>query len=87
LILTLSQDTISYMAKYQRSDLLEMVKSSWFPPHVMQYVFDVFRPETGVFLHVAKLCMSHPDPEVRAMATAEILPLTGVSRLDRLLWS
>jgi hypothetical protein len=82
----LDTEMIEFLFKNKREDLISMVRKSCLPLDVMRLVFDVVRPEGGLVIHIARLSMSHPDAEVRAMATVELCAFTPVAALGRFLW-
>lgn len=87
IIVDIGPETIEHMLKYERLALIDMVKESWFPAHVMRMVFDLSRPHGGLLKHLSRISLSHPDPVVRAMATEEILAFIPPEELRRHLWA
>lgn len=86
IVVDLDDDVLAFMWKFQRDELVDMVRQSWLPPHVMRSLFDLVRPEGGVLIHLARLSMSHPNAEVRAMAVVELCAFVPVEGLNRFLW-
>ena len=86
IVIELDDDVLDFMWKCQRDELIDMVRHSWLPPRVMRSLFDLVRPEGGMLIHLARLSMSHPNAEVRAMATVELCAFVPVDRISRFLW-
>lgn len=83
----IDSELIGFMLKHERLVLIDMVKSSWLPAHVMRMVFDQARDEGGLLRHLSRISLSHPDAQVRAMATEELLAFIPLDELGRHLWA
>jgi len=79
-------EVLEFMYKFQRTALLDMVRHAWLSPAVLKDLFEVARADGGMLLYITKLCLSNPNAEVRAAATAEILAFVPVEQLGRHLW-
>jgi hypothetical protein len=86
IVIRIDAEVIAFMYRHQRTELLDMVRSSWLPPESMRALFDVCRPDGGMVIHVARLALSHPNAEVRAMAAVELCAFMPVTNLGRHLW-
>lgn len=82
----LDSEDLDFIWKNQRDYLIDMVRDSRFPRTAMARLFDVVRQDADDFVLVGKLAMSHPDPGVRADATAEMLSLLPLELVKTHLW-
>jgi len=82
----LDGETIEFMYRHQRTALIDMIRDSWLPPHVMKMVFETCRADGGMIIHISRLCMSHPNAEVRAIAAVELCAFYPIAQLNRYLW-
>jgi hypothetical protein len=82
-ISTLDPETVEIMYRTECTALLDMINHGWLSASVMQTVFDVARQNRSFMLCAAKMCMSHPQADVRAVAASELLAFVDVDELSK----